>query len=143
MMGYSEWFEAHAKAHNKIVEKLLKRGYSKEQIIDYFDFDNMVEAEPDFCPLYADKKKCHDMEKLNCYLCACPNFRFSDSGLRKEHGKTVYSECAIASKEGKPGVYGDAIHQDCSACTVPHHRDYVEKVFDTEWKKIMAKCREE
>ncbi|MEJ2469227.1 MAG: hypothetical protein P8Y65_09765 [Campylobacterales bacterium] len=142
-MGYSEWFEAHAKAHKKIVEKLLKRGYSKEQIIDYFDFDNMVEAEPDFCPLYADKKKCHDMEKLNCYLCACPNFRFSDSGLRKEDGKTVYSKCAINSKEGKAGVYGDAIHQDCSGCTVPHHRDYIEKVFDTEWKKIMAKCRKE
>jgi hypothetical protein len=143
MMGYSEWFDEHAAKHKAIVEKLLKRGFNKEQIIDYFDFDNMVEAEPDFCPLYAEKKKCHDMEKLNCYLCACPNFRFNDSGLRKENAKTVYSECAIASKEGKPGIFGDAIHQDCSACTVPHHRGYIEKVFDTEWQKIMEKCREE
>lgn len=142
-MGYSEWFDEHAAKHKAIVEKLLKRGYSREQIIDYFDFDNMAEAEPDFCPLYAEKKKCHDMEKLNCYLCACPNFRFSDSGIRTENGKTVYSECAIGSKEGKAGIFGDAIHQDCSGCTVPHHRDYIEKVFDTEWKKIMAKCRGE
>jgi Zn-finger protein len=141
MAGYGEWFESHAKKHRAIVEKLLKRGFSKEEIIDYFDFDNMVEAEPDFCPLYAKKQKCHAMEKLNCYLCSCPHFRFSDSGIRTEEGMTVYSECAIDSKKGKPGRFGGAIHQDCSACTIPHRRKFIEKVFDIDWKKIMAKCR--
>jgi len=138
---YLHWFESHAAAHGKIVEKLLDRGFTNAQIIAYFAFDNMVTAEPDFCPLYAEKKKCHDMDALNCYLCACPHFRFNDAGIRSERGRTVYSECAVASKEGKPGVYGDAIHQDCSGCTVPHRRAYIEKVFDTEWKRIMAKCR--
>ena len=141
MMGYSEWFEAHAAAHKALIDKLLARGLGKTEIIDYFDFENMVEAESDFCPLYAEKRKCHEMEKLNCCLCACPNFRFRDEGIRQAEGKTVYSECAIASKEGKPGVYGDAVHQDCSGCTVPHRRAYIEKVFDTAWRKIMAECR--
>lgn len=142
-MTYGEWFDAHAQKHEAVVKKLIAQGMDKKAILDYFDFDNMVQAEPDFCPLYAHKKKCHDMEKLNCYLCACPNFRFSDSGIGTAEGKTLYSRCAIDSKEGNAAVYGDAVHQDCSRCTVPHRRDYIEKVFDTQWKRIMAKCREE
>lgn len=140
-MTYLEWFESHAKKHKKIVDKLLKKGFDKARVIAYFDFDNMVEAEPDFCLLYAEKKKCHDMKYLNCYLCACPNFRFDDGGTHRKDGKTLYSSCAIDSKDGKAGVFGDAVHQDCSGCTVPHHVSYIEKVFDLEWSKIMAACR--
>ena len=139
-MSYSSWFAEHAQKHKNIVEKLLKLEYSKEQIIDYFDFENMVQKERDFCPLYADNKKCHDMKKLNCYLCACPNFRFKDEGFEKVDEKTKYSFCDIDSKDGRVGVYGEAIHQDCSGCGVPHHRAYVSKHFDLDWKKIMNKC---
>ena len=147
-MSYIKWFEDHAAKHKKIVQKLLAEGLDKEEIIAYFNFENMVKNEPDFCPLYKEKnedgtlgKKCHDMEQLNCYLCACPNFRFKDEGIEERDGKTVYSFCAIDSKEGRQGVYGDKIHQDCSGCTVPHHVSYVRKHFDTEWKKIMKACR--
>lgn len=139
-MGYTSWFEAHAAKHKIIVNKLQKKEFTKEQIIDYFDFENMVKTEPDFCPLYAEHKKCHDMESLNCYLCACPNFRFKDEGLQKIAGKTQYSFCDIDSKDGAQGIYGEAIHQDCSKCGIPHHRSYVEKHFDLDWKKIMEKC---
>ena len=136
-MSYTSWFNEHANKHKVIVDKLVEKNFSKEEIIDYFDFDNMVKNEPDFCPLYAQNKKCHDMESLNCYLCACPNFRFKDDGIEKVDGKTKYSFCGIDSKDGRAGVYGDAIHQDCSRCTVPHHKAYVRKNFDLEWKKIM------
>ena len=139
-MSYGEWFEQHASKHKKIVDKLVAHGYTKEQIIDYFDFENMVKEEIDFCPLYKDNKKCHEMESLNCYLCACPNFRFDDEGIKKIDAKTQYSFCAIDSKDGKQGVYGDKIHQDCSKCTVPHHKEYVQNRFDIEWKKIMKSC---
>ncbi|MCD6173018.1 MAG: hypothetical protein J7J96_04400, partial [Sulfurimonas sp.] len=81
-MSYSSWFDAHATKHKKIVDKLVAKGYNTEQIIEYFDFDSMVKHENDFCPLYKDNKKCHDMESLNCYLCACPNFRFNDDGIK-------------------------------------------------------------
>lgn len=141
-MTYLEWFESHAAKHKKIVDKLLERGFDKTQIIAYFDFDNMVRTEPDFCLLYADQKKCHDMERLNCYLCACPYFRFNDDGIAKADGKTLYSTCAIDAKDGKAYVFGDMIHQDCSGCTVPHHAKYIEKVFDPDWKKMMSECRQ-
>jgi len=139
-MSYISWFEAHAAKHKNIVQKLQKQALTKEQIIDYFDFANMVKNEPDFCPLYAVNKKCHEMESLNCYLCACPNFRFKDEGVAKIEGKTQYSFCNIASKDGAQGVYGQAIHQDCSKCGVPHHRSYVQKHFDLDWEKVMQKC---
>lgn len=139
-MSYTSWFDEHASKHKVIVEKLQKQNLTKEQIIDYFDFENMKVKERDFCPLYADNKKCHDMQELNCYLCACPNFRFHDDGVEKVEEKTKYSFCDIDSKDGKVGVYGEAIHQDCSGCSVPHHRAYVLKNFDYDWKKIMSKC---
>ncbi len=140
-MSYTSWFEEHAQKHKNIVDKLLAKAYTKEQIIEYFDFENMVNAEKDFCPLYKDHKKCHDMESLNCYLCACPNFRFSDEGIKKVEKNTQYSFCDIESKDGSQGVYGDKIHQDCSKCSVPHHRSYVEKNFDLNWKKVMRNCK--
>ncbi|MCD6173729.1 MAG: hypothetical protein J7J96_08090, partial [Sulfurimonas sp.] len=99
-----------------------------------------VKHENDFCPLYKDNKKCHDMESLNCYLCACPNFRFNDDGIKKIEDKTQYSFCNINSKYGKQGVYGDKIHQDCSGCLIPHGKFYVKKQFDLDWKKIMKEC---
>jgi len=142
-MGYSDWIEKHAQKHKKIVDKLLRENFTKEQIVAYFDFENMKEKELDFCPLYAKNKKCHDTKELNCYLCACPNFRFNDKGIREKEGKTQYSYCSIDSKYGREGVYGEKIHQDCSGCTIPHSKNYVLKYFDTDWKKIMQKCETE
>jgi hypothetical protein len=112
----------------------------KEQIINYFDFENMKEKEVNFCPLYAKDKKCHDMDELNCYLCSCPNFRFNDDGIKKVDNATQYSYCDIDSKDGRQGVYGEKIHQDCSKCRVPHHKKYVEEHFDLDWMNIMKKC---
>lgn len=139
-MSYTSWFKEHADKHKIIVTKLVAKDYTKEQIIDYFDFDNMVKEENDFCPLYKDNKKCHDIEKLNCYLCACPNFRFDDKGIKKVEENTQFSFCDIESKDGRQGIYGDKIHQDCSKCGVPHHRSYVEKHFDLEWTNVMKQC---
>ena len=139
-MAYTDWFENHALKHKTIIDKLVEKNYNKEQIIEYFDFDSMVKNEKDFCPLYEKNKKCHDMEKLNCYLCACPNFRFSDEGIKELDAKIQYSFCDIDSKDGRQGIYGDKIHQDCSKCSVPHHKSYIENNFAYEWKNIMQKC---
>lgn len=139
-MSYTAWFEAHAKKHEQIIDKLLACGMNKEEILEYFVFENMVEKEKDFCPLYAENKKCHDLEYLSCYICACPNFRFSDKGIEKIDDKTKYSFCAIDSKDGSQGVYGDAIHQDCTRCGVPHAKEYVTRHFELAWKKIMKNC---
>ncbi len=136
-MSYKSWFDAHAKKHKKIVDKLAH--LSDDALIDYFDFDNMVIHERDFCPLYQENKKCHDMENLNCYLCACPNFRFDDNSQVKQDGKTLFSTCAIDSKDGDQYIGEDAIHQNCAGCQVPHHKSYIKKHFSRDWLKIMKK----
>ncbi|MGB5965569.1 MAG: hypothetical protein WBF77_13915 [Sulfurimonadaceae bacterium] len=146
-MSYTTWFEEQGSKHKAVMNKLLAKGLNRDEIIAYFDFENMVKNEPDFCPLYKELnaqgemgKKCHDMESLNCYLCACPNFRFSDEGFEKRGDNTVYSFCSIESKDGRQGLYGDKIHQDCSKCSVPHHVSYVKKHYDEDWKTIMKAC---
>lgn len=138
-MSYTKWFNAHAAKHQKIVEKLKNK--SEDEIIEYFRFENMVKNEPDFCPLYAKNKKCHDMEDLNCYLCACPNFRFNDDGFKKEEGKTLFSVCNINSKDGSQFIGEDYIHQNCSGCIVPHREKYIKKNFSLNWKEIMSEVQ--
>ncbi len=134
-MSYSTWFYAHGAKHKAIMQKLSH--LSEDEVILYFRFDNMVVKEPDFCPLYKENKKCHDLKELNCYLCACPNFRFKEEGFHTREGKTLYSTCSIASKEGKQFIMEDAIHQDCSRCSVPHHESYIKRHFNRDWFEIM------
>ncbi|MCF6205586.1 MAG: hypothetical protein L3J47_01645 [Sulfurovum sp.] len=136
-MSYSEWFKTHGKKHAAVMEKLTH--LSDEEVIRYFRFENMVQHEPDFCPLYAKHQKCHDMEDLNCYLCACPNFRFDDAGFKEIECKRLMSYCAINSKDGAVFEGEDALHQNCTGCTVPHHEAYIKSVFDRDWFKIMRK----
>ena len=76
-MTYTHWLENHSQKHKDIVDKLTH--LSDEEIIEYFDFDNMVQKEPLFCLLYKENKKCHEMEKLNCYMCGCPLFRVTNN----------------------------------------------------------------
>jgi hypothetical protein len=81
------------------------------------------------------------MEELNCYLCACPNFRFDDNGIRKLDDKMQYSYCSIESKDGKQSVYKDKIHQNCSLCQVPHKKEFIKEVYRDDWMEIMKGCK--
>ena len=140
-MGYSSWFEKHAQKHYDIVQKLLQKGYDKQSIIEYFCYENMQKNEVDFCPLYAKNRRCHNIEKLNCYLCACPNFRFSDDGIDTIEKKTRYSLCSIDSKDGRVSESQNKIHHDCSLCDVAHKRAFIDEVFDIDWKVMMQECK--
>jgi len=139
-MSYLKWFEKHSQKHKNIVQKLLKQNKTKNEIIDYFEFENMVKNELEFCPLYAKNKKCHDIKYLNCYMCACPNFRFKDDGIKKVQDKTMFSYCFINSKDGRSGVYGNKIHQDCTNCCVPHKKEYIEQNYNEDFKIMMKEC---
>jgi len=135
-MSYEEWFYTHAQKHKSIVDRLVSLGYDQQGIIEYFRWDNIKETDRDFCPLFAQDKKCHDMDELNCYFCACPHFRFDDNAPR------LKSSCSIDSKNGKQITYNDTIHQDCSLCHLPHKAKIIEKYFDTDWLRIMSKCNQ-
>lgn len=134
-MTYTEWIQNHAKKHKKILEKLKEK--SDDEVIEYFEYENMKKYESDFCLLYKENKKCHNMENLNCYLCACPHFRFKDKGFENKNDKTIFSFCSIESKKGKLFESKDAIHQDCSDCIIPHKKNYIKKVFNRDWSLIM------
>ncbi|CAA6822953.1 MAG: FIG00388424: hypothetical protein [uncultured Sulfurovum sp.] len=133
-MTYMEWYQAHGEKHKVIMDKLTH--LSNEEIVAYFRFDNMVEKEADFCLLYKENKKCHDVEHLNCYLCACPHFRFDDEGWEMKGAKYL-SSCSINSKEGGEFVTDAGIHQDCSNCLVPHNESYIRRNFSRDWFEIM------
>lgn len=134
-MDYKSWFLTHGEKHKAIMDKLST--LSDEEVIEYFRFDNMVKNEPAFCLLYQENKKCHNMPKLNCYLCACPSFRFDDDGLKKVGNKTLFSSCDINAKDGSQFISEDAIHHDCTGCLLPHHESYIKKVFKRDWFEVM------
>lgn len=137
-MTYLEWFEAHAAKHAALITRLERQGLDQDAIIDYFDFERMRHAEPDFCPLYAQNVKCHETESLNCYFCACPHFRFDDAGMGTQEGAVRYSRCAIDAPEGRSYRFEAAIHQDCSCCLIPHRRAFIAARFDPLWRRAMA-----
>jgi Zn-finger protein len=125
-MTYEQWIEQHKAKHHIIMEKLTH--LSDSEVIEYFDFENMRRCEPDFCLLYGENKKCHEMEQLNCYFCACPLFRLGNTK----------SFCKIESRFGGEIVGDDGfIHQDCTRCKIPHKVSYIEKNFDRDWENAM------
>ena len=137
-MSYQSWMNEHNKKHSLIINRLFL--LSDDEIIEYFRYENMQKNEPDFCPLYAKNIKCHEMENLNCYLCACPHFRFTDDvGFKEIDGKKLLSYCNINSKNGSTCKTKDAIHQDCSDCKVPHEKKFIQNVFDKKWYAVMGK----
>ena len=138
-MTYEEWFQKQGKLHANVMKKLVDK--SIDEVIEYFRFENMVKNEPDFCPLYKDNKKCHDYEDLNCYLCACPNFRFKDDGFELQDGKTLYSKCGINSKDGSQYIGENYIHQNCSGCIVNHRDKYIKNHFSRDWFEDMKDVR--
>jgi len=134
-MSYLAWFKRHGKKHAAVMRKLTH--LSDAEVIAYFRYENMVKHEPDFCPLYKKEKKCHTMETLNCYWCACPHFRFDDEGFEIIDGKVLKSYCAVNAKEGRQIISGDVIHQDCSRCLLPHKESVLQRHFSRNWFETM------
>jgi Zn-finger protein len=130
-MSYKSWFDNHAKKHKEIVDRLLEKNFCKSEIIEYFRWENISKSDKEFCPLFKDNQKCHDIENLNCFLCACPHFRFDDDSEKQK------SSCSINSKNGKLLEFNGTIHQDCSNCLIPHKENFISKVYKTSWLDIM------
>jgi len=113
-MTYADWRKDFFNKRNKIVEKLKKLNYSEEKIYEYFEYDNMSLKESSFCPLYELNKKCHDIEYLNCFHCACPHFVIVGDD----------SFCKINSKFADNIVINNNKICDCTNCTIPHTKQF-------------------
>jgi len=103
-----------------------------DEIVEHLSCDIRKLEYPGRCPYYASGKGCHDLEDLNCFLCACPNYESE----RLEGG------CKINSEGGKWHYHENlplGRVWDCSDCEINHTsgevREYIEKNFD-ELKKI-------
>ncbi len=128
-MSYLNWFKTHSQKHQEIVKRV-----ANDELVSYFRWENISKSDVDFCPLFVQNKKCHDELDLNCYLCACPNFRFDDDAFK------IKSWCSINSKDGKVIESMGTTHQDCSGCNIPHKESYIKEHFDKDWLKIMRDC---
>lgn len=131
-MSYIEWKKAQESKVHTILSKL---GYADiDNIVEYFNYDNMVEKEPDFCPLYKDKIKCHNIDNLNCYYCGCPYFIVNSKPIADNNNVMLESHCFINSKHRSSYITNpdaDGImhkHCDCTHCTIPHKAGYVKKM---------------
>ena len=113
-MTYGSWREDFFKKRNTIVDRLKKFEYSQEEIIDYFEYENMAERESNFCPLYKLERKCHNVEYLNCYHCACPHFMLENEN----------SYCEIDSKFADNIVINNNKICDCTNCVIPHTKKF-------------------
>ena len=118
-MTYSKWQLENLNKRSKLQRKLESWGLNHKEVIDYFNYDNMVKNQPEYCGLYADNTKCHDMENLNCYLCACPHFVVHEPPA-SVNDTIVHSGCSVNSKFAAEFQTDKDIHCDCSNCTVPH-----------------------
>ncbi len=135
-MSYLEWFISHGKKHRKIVDKISY--LSDDEIVEYFRFENMLKFEPNFCPLYIKKIKCHSIDDLNCYLCGCPYFLFDDEVLKVDsNSNIVKSLCSIDAKDSAFIEHNGIVHLNCSFCELPHKESFIKKHFHRGLVKIM------
>ena len=132
-MTYESWLKEYNTKISEIIGRVNLDTPTK--ISEYFKYENMVEKETSFCILYKDKIKCHDVEDLNCYFCACPHFRINPNP-KTVSKTTIASVCTIDSKY-KDIFYENPdennvvkIHCDCSNCFIPHKTTYVKKALD-------------
>lgn len=126
-MKYETWVQTYVDNVRGVITKLGDK--PMEDIVDYFDYDNMAKNEQGFCPLYRDFTKCHVTNKLNCLLCACPHFRYSsDEPLEvTPDGKRIMSICSISSKQAGTFEVDNVVHCDCSKCHIPHSKQHTHK----------------
>jgi len=137
-MTYNEWSKDEVARRNTVITKLKAQEFSTSEIVEYFNFENMVKNEPNYCPLYATSTKCHDREKLNCFFCGCPYFTYSDKGISQRSQKTVYSKCELNAIKSSEFTTETAIHLDCSNCEIPHRLPFVH----ANAGKIIKECKD-
>ena len=97
-----------------------------KKIIEEYSFKNQKEKNPESCPCYTEGV-CHKLpeKELICLLCLCPEYQVE---LRHEDGT-----CKIKSPLGKWFHHSSHPNRkiwDCSDCSIPHTKNYVERYLE-------------
>jgi len=111
----------------EVVRKLLNKGMSEEEILEYFLYPNISKQEPDFCILYGCGEVCHSLPKgkLNCFGCYCPYFEMV---VWNDGEKDITGRCAMGSEYMTIFSTATGDHLlDCSNCWFPHEEAEVKK----------------
>lgn len=90
-----------------------------DEMVDYFDFENMSKYQKHFCILYKTGTKCHEIQNLNCFFCACPFYVVQDE---------KHTFCKINSKFASYIVLDDLNICDCTNCHFIHKKFVVNKL---------------
>jgi Zn-finger protein len=103
------------------------------KIIEAMSFYRRSRRNPEKCPYYQENPPhpCHELDNLNCLLCACPNY----------NSKELEGGCMINSKKGK-WTYHQNLPSgrvlDCSDCNVNHSKKEVENYLKKNMEKLIA-----
>ena len=126
-MTYSDW---HTKYIESITALISSLPYDRvEDIVNYFEYENMRSHHPSHCPLYSEALRCHDVRPLNCLFCACPHFQYSNTPLSApSDGTKTMSICTIGSKQARRFTHDNISHCDCSQCYIPHTTSHIRKL---------------
>ena len=117
-----------------------------EKITEKFSFKTMCSDAPEFCPMTAKNKLCHDLtdETLNCYGCICPDYDL-EIGFDEKQKLYKIGFCRINSKFGMykltqtqgqiPKKY---LILSCINCKTPHNNVFIKKQIINDLKKLSA-----
>lgn len=94
------------------------------EVIDEWNFEKRKKANPNGCVCYEQDKKCHNLKKLNCFFCYCPDY---DRSVKE-------GRCRIDSPDGKYIDNHERKILDCSECDFPHKRENAIKLLEELFK---------
>jgi Zn-finger protein len=102
------------------------------RIVEAMSFNKRSRRNSEKCPYYKEEPlhSCHNMNNLNCLLCACPNY----------NSKELEGGCVINSKKGK-WTYHENLPAgrvwDCSDCKINHSKEEVEYYLKKNIEKLI------
>ena len=134
-MTYKEWFDAHGAKHQKIMKNWMASPMKRSLPISVLR--TWWRKNPSSVHFTKKIKNATRWKSSTVTSAPVPTSDSMTGVCIEKEGRTYYSDCNIHAREGKAFVSESAVHQDCSACLLPHKESFVRKVFTRNWFGIM------
>lgn len=128
---------------NKILLTLISLPINN--IVEYFNYNEMKEKHSEYCPLYLKNQICHEvnLKYLNCFGCMCPYYKLEIS-IDPETELYKLGQCLIKSNFGfykqtttKDNNKAPYLILNCLNCSIPHQHTFVRKYIELEKFKFL------